>query len=56
MSAPVVAHTRAEFADARAKLDGSVAVVMTIFVKRVRASHNPKAARPASTTPQKVTA
>lgn len=33
-----------------------VAVVMTIFVKRVRASHNPKAARPASTTPQKVTA
>ena len=33
-----------------------VAVVMTIFVMRVRASHNPKAARPASTTPQKVTA
>lgn len=30
MSAPVVAHTRAEFADARAKLDGSVAVVMTM--------------------------
>ena len=33
-----------------------VAVVMTIFVMRVRASHNPKAATPASTTPQKVTA
>lgn len=30
MSAPIVAHTRAEFADARAKLDGSVAVVMTM--------------------------
>lgn len=30
MSAPVVAHTRTEFADARANLSGSVAVVMTM--------------------------
>lgn len=30
MSAPVVAHTRTEFADARASLTGSVAVVMTM--------------------------
>lgn len=30
MTAPVVAHTRTEFADARAQLTGSVAVVMTM--------------------------